>query len=293
MSRLPASKTGLYMAAFRAIENIKPEKDRLINDPFAAGFLSKAQQVILACCSIKLIRNFVTGCIQLRWPGTFTAAIARTRLIDDMIVEAVRTQGINQVIIVNATFDTRPHRLNVGLPLHYVEVDHPEIQMKKRKLLTPLLNIPAVPVDYVQLDMSTQQMSDVIPQLLFRKHYKTLFLWEKLTTSQDAEKADIIFQYLKSFPSGTQVIFTYVNKVVLENPDAFYGFKRIKKLLRRDGEHWDFGLHPSALHQFMEARNMQVCYDGGAADYRSQYFGAKSNRMKGYEYFRVVRAEVK
>ncbi|WP_158267061.1 class I SAM-dependent methyltransferase [Chitinophaga niastensis] len=281
------------MATFRAIESCKPEKERLVYDPFAAAFLSKFYQTLVAVCALPFIRKIVTTGIQLRWPGTFTSAVARTKLIDDMIIDAVKTDGINQIIIVSATLDTRAHRLNIGVPVHYVEVDHPKVQYAKRAVLAELQDMPTVRIDYVPLDLNTQQMSDVIPQLLQRNHNKTLFLWEALTTSMEAREADTIFKYINNFPSGTQVIFTYIDKAVLENPKAFNGFVSIDRILRRSGENWDFGLHPGDLNSFMEARNMKMRYEGGAEKYRAQYFGNKSRRMKGYEYFRVVRGEVK
>ncbi|HWV68874.1 SAM-dependent methyltransferase [Chitinophaga sp.] len=293
MSRSPATKSGTYMAAFRAIESTKPEKERLLYDPFASAFLSKFYQLILAGCMIPFIRKIVTACIQFRWPGSFTAAVARTRLIDDMIIHAVKSQGINQVIILNATFDTRAHRLNVGVPLHYVEMDHPTLQYTKKKILSALVGLPAIHVDYVELDMNYQQISEVFPKLFYGSHYKTLFLWEGLTTIQEAKQAETIFHHVKNFHPGTQIIFTYVEKAVLENPTAFYGFVRINRLLRRAGENWDFGICPEELYAYLESYHLQLHYDGGADDYRAKYFGDRSRHMKGYEYLRVVRAEVK
>ncbi|MBO9733230.1 MAG: SAM-dependent methyltransferase [Chitinophaga sp.] len=293
MSRLPATKSGTYMAAFRALESTKPEKERLFQDPFATVFLSKFYQLLLACCSISLFRKLVMAAIQLRWPGTFTSGVARTKLIDDMIIDAVRNDGINQVIILNATFDTRAHRLNIGMPLHYVEMDHPELQHRKRTRLATIKGLPQVPIDYVQLDMNTQQISDVIPQLFYRDHYKTLFIWEALTTELEARLGTTIFHHVREYNPGTQIILSYVDKAVIDNPAAFYGANKVKRLLSRAGEDWDFGMDPKVLRDYLEAHNLVVRYEGGAADYRRQYFGDKSASMKGHEYLRVIRAEVK
>ena len=62
---------------------------------------------------------------------------------------------------------------------------------------------------------------------------------------------------------------------------------------KRAGENWDFGLCPDELRTYLDSYNMLLRYEGGAADYRAQYFGEKSKGMKGYEYFRLARAEVK
>lgn len=281
------------MATFRALESSAPEKERLFHDPFATAFLSKSWQIIIACCSIRLIRKMVAASIQIRWPGTFTAAAARTKLIDDMICHAIKNEGINQVIILNATYDTRPHRLSPGLPVHYVELDHPDIQRRKRSIINALGGLPAVHVDYIPLDMNTESISEVVPQLFHREHYKSLFLWEGVTSSQEARQAEMIFHYIKQLRSGTQIIFTYADRAVLENPKAFYGFPRIDRLLKRAGENWDFGMCPTELRAYLDSYNMVLHYEGGAADYRAQYFGEKSKGMKGYEYFRLARAEVK
>ncbi|MCW3463609.1 class I SAM-dependent methyltransferase [Chitinophaga nivalis] len=293
MSRSPTSKSGLYMAGFRALESCKPEGERLLYDPFATAFLSRFLQTIFAACTLPVARKLFSSYIQLRWPGVFTAAVARTKLIDDMIIHAVEKEGINQVIILSASYDTRAHRLKIGAPLHYVEVDHPEVQLNKRKILSELLEIPVIPVDYIPLNMGEEGMSEVIDQLLNRKHYKTLFLWEALTTWEEAREAEAIFRYISSFASGTQVIITYLDRAPLDNPKAYPGFSRIYRTLRRAGEKWDYGLRPKDIHQFMEAHHMQIRYDAGADQYRALYFGEESRHMKGYEYFRIVRGEVK
>ncbi|NSL88167.1 SAM-dependent methyltransferase [Chitinophaga sp. Mgbs1] len=285
------------MAVFRALESTKPANERLFFDPFAGAFASRFYRTILAACSVPFVRKTFEAYIQLRWPGTYTAAVARTRLIDDMITKAVREDGINQIFILNATLDTRAHRLDIGMPVSFVEVNHPDTQNFKQKQIWGMLGnaeMPAVHVDYVKLDMSRQQLADTIsPILLQKSRYKTLFLWEALTTSMEAAQAESLFEFIKSYPPGTQVIITYADKDVFENPRAYPGFSRIYKALRHAGENWDYGMNAGDVTAFMRERNMQLLYDGGADKYREQYFGEKSKCMKGYEYFRVMRSELK
>lgn len=277
------------------MESTKPAEERLFHDPYAAAFLSNYHQTLISGCRIPFFRKLLAAYIQIRWPGTHTAAIARTKLIDDMILQAVCEEGITQIIILSATFDTRAHRLNFGKPVSFVEVDHPDTQHFKQSRLWELIPSPAVHLDYVKLDMNKEQLADVIsPYVINQRHRnKTLFLWENLSTHLEATQAEAMFSFIRSFPSGTQVIVTYPDKAVLENPGHYRGFSRINNTLRRAGENWDYGLDPRNITAFMHERNMIIRYDGGADKYRLQYFGAKSNRMKGYEYFRVVRSELK
>lgn len=295
MSKAPSTKSGTYMALFRAIESTKPAEERLFHDPYAAAFLSGYHQTLIAGCRIPFFRKLLATYIQLRWPGTHTAAIARTKLIDDMVIQAVREEGINQIIILSATFDTRAHRLNIGKPVSFVEVDHPDTQHFKQTRLWELIQSPVIHLDYVKLDMNKEYLADVIsPYVVNQRHYnKTLFLWENLTTHLEARHAEAMFGFIRSFPPGTQVIVTYPDKAVLENPQEYLGFSRINNTLRRAGEDWDYGLDPRNITAFMHERNMIIRYDGGADKYRQQYFGEKSKKMKGYEYFRVVKSELK
>lgn len=281
------------MALFRAFESTRPENDRLFFDPYAAAFLPDYYKVLLACCRLSFVRKLFAIYIQLRAPGTYTAAVARTKLIDDMVIKAVREEGVNQIIILNATLDTRAHRLNIGLPVNFVEVDHPSIQFIKKSMLQDLLGHPVTHVDYVKLDMNTENLADIVSPRMHRQHYKTLFLWEGLTTQVEAMQAENIFRYINLYPKGTQVIFTYIDKAVLDNPRKFTGFRRINYLLRKAGENWNYGMYPKDIETYIRHRNMTLLYEGGADKYRATYFGTKSSRMKGYEYFRVVRSVLK
>ncbi|SEA79607.1 methyltransferase, TIGR00027 family [Chitinophaga terrae (ex Kim and Jung 2007)] len=293
MNRSPARNTGVYMATFRALESTRPVNKRLLYDPYAIKFLPKFHRLLVSLSRFGPVRNCFIAYINARWPGTYTAGVARTRLIDDMVIEAVQHEGINQIIILNARYDTRAHRLKTSRQVNFVEIDHKDLQQRKRKIMKPPPGSRSLPVDYIELDIKTQQLAKVIPSPLLPRHYKTLFIWEALTTTRELNAAETIFEYLKDFPPGTQVIFSYVDKDVLVNPGHYTGFFKINKLLKKTGEQWDFGLHTHELPGFLAQRNMKLRYDGGATDYRALYYGEKSKRMKGYEYFRIVRAEVK
>src|SRR6185437_7567728 len=65
--------------------------------------------------------------------GAWLMAV-RTRVIDDMIVDAVR-RGVDTVINLGAGLDTRPYRLAVSEKLRWIEVDYPNIiELKTRRL---------------------------------------------------------------------------------------------------------------------------------------------------------------
>jgi methyltransferase (TIGR00027 family) len=210
-----------------------------------------------------------------------------------MTVKTIQDHGINQVIILGAGFDTRAHRLRIRERVQFVEVDRPITQKYKQHLLSRLKNKPYTPVDYIGMDFKTQRPEECITGLMRGSHYKTLFIWEGATNNLTASVGNTMFRYFQGFPSGTRIIFNYVDKKVLEDPRMFYGATNVARLLNKIEEPWNVGLDPSYLPHFLADYNMELVYDEGAAAYRHLYFGEAANEMRGYEFYRVAMAVVK
>ena len=91
------------------------------------------------------------------------------------------------------------------------------------------------------------------------------------------------------------MIFTYVRRRVLDEPEAFAGGGRLLRALRRTGEPWTFGFDPADVPGYLAERGMELLEDLGAADYRERYWpGPRSaGGMRGYEFYRVASAKVR
>jgi methyltransferase (TIGR00027 family) len=293
MRLVHTSKMAVYKAFNRAIESNRPPGKRLFYDPYAKAFLSPSLKFVLWLHRLPFFNWFAYWYIEKLYPGTLTSGAARTRLIDALTISHVQEQGINQVVILGAEFDCRAHRLHECGRVHFVEVDHPETQETKKGILSQLPNRPATHVDYIGLDLASQLPDHVIPQLLQRPHYKTLFIWESVTNSLTAAMGDKMFRYFQRFPEDTKVIFTYVDKQVLENPGMFIGASNMTRLLKKSNDFWSFGLDPAGVSDFLSAYNLELEKDISTTEYRKMYFGRRADKMKGYEWYRVVVARVK
>ena len=291
--RALASRSTILIAFFRAVESNRPPKQRLFHDPYAILFLPFILKMWATLTSYPFFRWFVPWYIDTRWPGSQTAVVARTRLIDVMTVNTIRDYGINQVIILGAGFDTRAHRLHMRERVQFVEVDRPNTQQHKQTVLSEQAQKPFMPVDYVAMDFSTQKPEAHITGLMRGTHYKTLFIWEGATNNLTSHVGNTMFRYFQGFPPGTRLIFNYVDKKVIEDPKAFYGATSVNRLLKKIKEPWNIGLDPSYLPQFLAEYNMELVFDEGATEYRQRYFGAKAGKMKGYEFYRVAMAVVR
>jgi methyltransferase (TIGR00027 family) len=119
------------MALFRAIESALPANRRLFDDPFAVQFLRPRFALLAKLCRFPSVAELVSRYIDSRWAGARASAVARTRLIDDMIAEAL-ARGLEQLVILGAGFDARPYRLPGLSDVAVFEVDHPDTLARRQ-----------------------------------------------------------------------------------------------------------------------------------------------------------------
>ena len=117
-----ASRTAEHNALFRALESALPARRRLFEDPLARRFLSWPYALVVRLSGLPGLRELVPGYIDSRWPGARPALVARTRLIDDVIVAAL-DEGPEQLVMLGAGFDSRAYRLPGLRGLRVFEVD--------------------------------------------------------------------------------------------------------------------------------------------------------------------------
>lgn len=125
------SDTARWVAAYRALESAQP--DALFNDHLAARMAGERGRAIANAASE-----------HSQW-----ALIARTRLIDDLILEGI-SRGVDCVLNLAAGFDTRPYRLPLPAELLWIEADLAPLLDEKEELLrdeTPHCKLERARVD--------------------------------------------------------------------------------------------------------------------------------------------------
>jgi|SRR5208337_3795114 len=120
-----ASRTAQYMALFRAFETVCPFHIRLFSDPYAVSFLDNGLKLVIRISTFPLFGRFIPKIIQSKGPGALSSGIARTKYIDDLLELTIRN-GVKQVLILGAGFDTRALRLGFLNTISIIEIDHPD-----------------------------------------------------------------------------------------------------------------------------------------------------------------------
>src|SRR5262249_37161677 len=142
------SHTAEVMALFRALETLGRPAERLFADQYAVGFLRSTGRALVLVARIPPIRRLVVRIVDGKWPGARTSAIARTRLVDDLLRQAVRN-GAAQVVLLGAGFDARAYRIVEIAGARIFEVDHPTTQAVKIRRTAELIATAPHRVAYV------------------------------------------------------------------------------------------------------------------------------------------------
>ena len=111
------SDTALWVALYRAQESER--KDALFKDPYARQLAGERGQRIM---------DTVPASGSISWP-----MVVRTQVFDEIILRAVREQGVDTVLNLAAGLDARPWRLPLPPATHWVDVDMPAMLEHKQK----------------------------------------------------------------------------------------------------------------------------------------------------------------
>lgn len=128
------SDTARWVAVYRAMETDRP--DAHFRDPWARRLAGPEGEAMVD----RLPRG----------RGMAWAMITRTKVFDEIILELVRTQGVDLVLNLAAGLDARPWRLDLPKSLRWVDVDMPVMINHKSAVMkfeTPRCRYEAIPAD--------------------------------------------------------------------------------------------------------------------------------------------------
>jgi methyltransferase (TIGR00027 family) len=285
-----ASKTAQYMALFRALESQRRPGERLFADPLARAFLSRRLRWVADLAYPNLLAEPLARFIDWRWPGVRSSAVVRTRFIDDALQIAVQ-RGVRQVVVLGAGYDTRAQRLACLAQCRVFEVDRPATQRDKQQRLEAVLGRLSSQTTFVPLDFAREALRPALEQSGFDPSQSSFFVWEGVTNYLTAAAVDATLRAVASCRAGSELLFTYVHRGVLDGSAEFSVAEALSKTLERVGERWTFGLYPSEISDYLTARGLELSDDVAVSTLRDRYFGP--GRFNGYEFYRIAQARVR
>ena len=282
--------SALAAAAVRAIESYHPKEKRLFEDCFARRFLPPVWRGIIELLRLPGLGTAVLAMRERQFPGAMGNVFCRTRFIDDALQDALR-EGIEQVVILGAGYDSRAYRIRGIEQASVFEVDHPAPQARKKARLQQLFRTIPSHVTFVPIDFDRQALEDAMAATTFRTDTQTFFIWEGVTQYITAEAVDATFRCVScTAATGSKIVFTYIHRGIIDGSTRSDLDQKIVSAVQRFGMPWVFGLDPTEVSQYLAVRGLKLIEDVGASDHKAHYLDPIGRKMNVFEGERIALA---
>jgi methyltransferase (TIGR00027 family) len=285
MKKNQSSLTAAGIAFARAAETTKPPEARICDDPLARAFCGDLLYYVM--------RFFmITGYAERRGPGVFGFLVARCRYMDD-VLRAHLQDGLEQLVILGAGYDSRAYRIAGVDSVQVFEVDHPATQREKVKKLEQIL--PEIPgnVRFVPVDFTAETLAKLF-ESGYRADRKTLFLWEGVTQYLTAEAVDSTLAFVaRNASAGSVIVFDYMYSDLLDGSIRRGEVEQVKMYSTISGEQFRFGIDRGKAEVFMHARGYQQVRDVSQPDLLRMYFHGPNAGRKVADGYGIVSGVVK
>jgi methyltransferase (TIGR00027 family) len=288
MAKQRVSNTALGAATCRLIEQFQPEETRLFTDPVVKDLVGTPIRVLM---QFESLRKFTIKQTDAIMPGIYGVQICRTRFIDDAVKDAL-SQGIAQVVILGAGFDTRPYRLAGMERVKVLEVDLPSVQEDKKKRLQKHFGRLPEQVAFVPIDFDMQSLETVLTGTAFDPSRPVVFVWEGVTQYLSEEAVRRTLTFIGTSAPGSILLFTYVLQSIIERRSDIAGAEKLMDVLVKRSAPWLFGLEPSSVASFLQPFHLHLIADVGNAEYQASYLKPLGRNLLVSEAERIVQATV-
>lgn len=284
------SFAGVATSATRVVELYTPEEKRLFDDPLSLRLLPPVWQVLFRFLYLPGLRHLLLSVRERRMPGTLGAILCRTRYLDDVLRRSLE-QGLEQLVILGAGFDTRAYRIAGVDRIQVFELDLPgSVKLKQIRLEKVLGAVPGH-VTFAGIDFDRQALGDVLQSAGFKQGRKTLFLWEGVTQYLTAGAVKETLEFVSAV--GSAVAFTYVPQGIIDGSTRPDWFEALLSFARRAGSPFIFGLDPLKLESYLADLGLTLIGDIGAVEYRERYLVPLGRELNVFDAERVAFAEAK
>jgi methyltransferase (TIGR00027 family) len=290
------SQTAEGVAVYRAIGSMDTDDKIRNNDNYAEKF------VPLNRWSLYLMEPIVAinyprfkRLIKTFHNSAYFYINARTKHIDAILADALKN-GITQVVNMGAGYDSRAYRFHEVAPnVKFFEVDLPETQADKIKMVKEILGKLPDWVTYCPIDFNIQTLEGELRKAGFDEAKKTLFIWEGVTPyiSADAVGGTLRFITEHSAP-GSSIVFDYIIQPVVEKDYRYYGARAAAEAVASYGEPITFGIYEGEAESYVNQKGLSLISDLGPQELTQKYLirsnGKVDGRMHGF--LRIAYANV-
>jgi methyltransferase (TIGR00027 family) len=268
------------VAALRAA-SAKESDQRIANpDRLAKRFVSYPYSILLGLPSY-LGRRIIEHIA----PGGYCYFLSRTRYIDEQLLKAIEN-GITQVVILGAGYDTRASRFTQELKDATVfEVDLPSTQKVKLERMEAAEIRSSKQTTYIAHDFNIHAIDESLMSNGFRFDKPAFFIWEGVSYYLREKAVQDVFKLVsEQCAKGSCIVFDYALRSFVDGGENTYGAKKIHKWLKKNNEHFHFGINSSELAPYLNTIGLTLKDDIGPEEIQSRFLTRDDGSSVGKPY---------
>ena len=269
VKRKGSSKMAELIALHRVAESALPEGERICYDPYAVHFVDP--EILEFARKNPEKTKAMREHYERLFPGLGNAIRARVRYFDDF-VKAATEEGLEQLAILGAGYDTRAYRIE-GLKenVKIFEVDHPGTQSLKKEKIVKIFGRLPDHVVYVPVDFDMECIGQKLLENGYDTSKKTLFIMEGLVMYIPPRAVDETLSFIvNNSAKGSAVLFDYFLQSVVDG--TCETGKNMRDFAAQQGEPFQFGIEEGTAEAFLAERGFFQVQNVTSGDYKKAYF---------------------
>ena len=255
MLKYLASDTAERVTFVRACESRRHKSERVCYDPLAGELLGPKYKMYYGN---RLMLQLLGMKARLYRIGLFEYIVARTRYIDDCVERCI-SEGMEQMIVLGAGFDSRAYRIEGLKKIKVFEIDHPATQRVKVRRIHKVLEDVPQHVVYVAVNFDKEHLGEKLLKTQYDTQRKTLFIWEGVTYYLSAEAVDATLAFVaKNSGPGSGIVFDYIAPEIVDGTDLPLALMKVMRKFTQYTEPLKFGIRSAFLEEFLAARGFHL-----------------------------------
>lgn len=258
------------IALHRVAESAFPEGKRICYDPYAIYFVDQE--------TVEYARKNPEKAKEMRehyerlFPGLANSIRARVRYFDDFVKASI-DEGLQQLVILGAGYDTRAYRIEGMNKIKVFEVDHPATQIAKIGKIEKIFGGLPEHIVYVSVDFESDDLGLKLLEKGYDKSQKTLFVMEGLVMYIPPKAVDETLLFIaKNSGKGSAIIFDYYPQSTVDGTSESESARNIKEYVANLGEPLQFGIEKEMVETFLKERGFSQIHNVASEDYKREYF---------------------
>jgi methyltransferase (TIGR00027 family) len=267
---------------------MQPAGRRLLDDPFSRHFAGRYKPLLLTA----LTARAGIALLDSHFGGLHAHVVLRARYTDDVRQRAV-ADGIDQLAIIGAGFDTTCLRTPPNSTLTIFEVDAPTTQSIKRWIIERAgLPVGGGDIRWVAVDFEREELREQLSRSGFDPHRRCLIVWLGVSFYLTPPAFHRTLAALGELCApGSLLIVDYGDPELVTGSHRLRSARRATRAVRGRGEPYATGLTDDELAAALGEHGFAVRDRARVPDLVKRYAAAQPSRYSTDDWLGIVTAE--